>query len=1192
MRSIATCRFTQLAAEADWVRRPRRDFEETLMKSARRRVCQSGGRAFLGVVLLLIAWASPANLFAAGGDLDPTFDPGTGANSDIRAIALQPDGKIIIGGAFTDFRGIERNHIARLSAEGSVDVTFDFFGTGTDDVVYAIALQADGKVLIGGAFTTARGVARNRIARLNTDGSLDTTFDPGTGAGGEVRGIVVQPDNKIVIVGAFTSYNGTARNRIARLNPDGSLDTTFDPGTGASGSVFAIAAQPDGKFIIGGLFTSYNGTGRNRIARINSNGSLSITFVPGAGADFNVFAVAVQSDGGIVIGGLFSTYDGVARNGIAGINPDGSLDDTFDPGTGSGNVYAVAVQSDDKVTIGGFFASYNGVTRAGIARINTDGSLDPSFDPGTGTTASSFVYAVAVQTDGRILLGGTFTTYDGVTRSRIARALAAPGALSFSAATSNVNEGAGNATLTLTRTGGTDNSVSAKVTITDGTASPADYIFAPGALDPSFNPGTGADSTVFAVAVQPDGKVILAGLFTTYNGVARKSMARIDIDGSLDTSFNPGTGASSGIYAMATQPDGKIMIGGVFSTYQGISRNRIARVDASGSLDTTFDPGTGVAPNSVGTIVVQPDGKILIGGDFTTYNGFSRNGIARLNPNGSLDTTFDSAVGADGPVNEIVVQPDGKIFIGGFFSNYNNVSRNRVARVKPDGSLDTTFDPGTGASGAVSAAALQPDSKILIGGNITTYNGVARKNLARINSDGSLDLTFDPGTGGTNSVFVLTLQPDGQALIGGNFTTYNGVTLGGIARINSNGSLDTTFDPGTGTDGTVNSIVLHPEGAILVGGLFTTYNGVAQNGIFAVAGDLFATWAAGDATDKNFQLPIVDDSLLEGSETLNLTLSNFTGGAIAGANTTQTLTVIDNDSAPTPTPSPTPTTTPTPTPTPTSSPTPTPSSSPTPTPSSSPTPTPGTLGNISTRLSVQTGDNVLIGGFIVTGTQSKRVLIRAIGPSLPIAGKLANPTLELVGSSGTIVSNDDWRSFQETEIIATTIPPSNDLESAIVATLPANNSAYTAIVRGVNNGTGIALVEAYDLDQTVDSKLANISTRGLVQTGDNVMIGGVIVVGTTPRKVIVRAIGPSLPVPGALADPTLELYDINGMLLISNDNWRDTQEAEIIATTIPPTDDLESAIVQTLAPAAYTAIVRGTNNATGIGLVEAYALEP
>ena len=174
--------------------------------------------------------------------------------------------------------------------------------------------------------------------------------------------------------------------------------------------------------------------------------------------------------------------------------------------------------------------------------------------------------------------------------------------------------------------------------------------------------------------------------------------------------------------------------------------------------------------------------------------------------------------------------------------------------------------------------------------------------------------------------------------------------------------------------------------------------------------------------------------------------------------------------------------------------------------------------------------------------------------------------------------------------MATGIPPSNDLESAIVATLPANNSAYTAIMRGANNGTGVGLVEAYDLDRTVNSKLANISTRGFVQTGDNVLIGGLIVVGQNPLRIIVRAIGPSLSLTGKLANPTLELRDGNGALIRSNDNWRSDQEGEIIATGIPPTNDLESAIVENLAPGNYTAILRGLNGTTGIALVEGYAL--
>ncbi len=261
---------------------------------------------------------------------------------------------------------------------------------------------------------------------------------------------------------------------------------------------------------------------------------------------------------------------------------------------------------------------------------------------------------------------------------------------------------------------------------------------------------------------------------------------------------------------------------------------------------------------------------------------------------------------------------------------------------------------------------------------------------------------------------------------------------------------------------------------------------------------------------------------------------------------------------------------------------------------------PTLLANISTRLKVETGDNALIGGFIITGTQPKKVILRAIGPSLGLPGQLADPTIELRdGQGGLIWFNDDWHTgtqgfpSQETEIIASTVPPSNNFESAIVATLPANNSNYTAIVRGFNNLTGIALVEAYDLDQTVDSKLANISTRGLVGTGDNALIAGTIVLGFTPQRVLVRAIGPSLPVAGKLSDPTLELRDGQGTLIAANDNWQSDQAEDITATTVPPTDPVESAIVATLPASAafYTAIVRGLNNATGVGLVEIYGLE-
>jgi hypothetical protein len=253
---------------------------------------------------------------------------------------------------------------------------------------------------------------------------------------------------------------------------------------------------------------------------------------------------------------------------------------------------------------------------------------------------------------------------------------------------------------------------------------------------------------------------------------------------------------------------------------------------------------------------------------------------------------------------------------------------------------------------------------------------------------------------------------------------------------------------------------------------------------------------------------------------------------------------------------------------------------------------PVTLANISSRAVIQTGNNVVIGGFIITGTRLKNVAIRAIGPSLSLPGKISDPVLDLYDSTNHLIAtNDDWGMAGNTQaIIDAGLAPTNIRESVILITLAPGS--YTAIVRGYQDATGIGVVEVYDLDRTVNSRLANISTRAFVQTGDNVLIGGIIVLGPDSLPVIIRAIGPSLPLPNPLPNPALELHDGNGTTLATNDNWRSTQEAAIIATGIPPSSDLESAIVRTLAPGSYTAIVSGVGNTTGLAVVEAYGLLP
>ncbi len=255
--------------------------------------------------------------------------------------------------------------------------------------------------------------------------------------------------------------------------------------------------------------------------------------------------------------------------------------------------------------------------------------------------------------------------------------------------------------------------------------------------------------------------------------------------------------------------------------------------------------------------------------------------------------------------------------------------------------------------------------------------------------------------------------------------------------------------------------------------------------------------------------------------------------------------------------------------------------------------------NISTRLRVGSGDNVLIGGFIIGGNGTKNLILRAIGPSLAqggIADPLDDPTLELRNRSGAVIaSNNNWKDTQQNAIEATGIPPSDDRESAIVTNLPAD--AYTAIVRGANNTTGVAVIEAYDLAPTAAAKLNNVSTRGMVQTGQNVLIAGFITGeglgtgGTGTVKVLIRGLGPSLGqagVAGALADPTLDLHNANGALIAANNDWKDSQQAAIQATGIPPTNDREAAILATLPKSRYTAVLRGLANTSGVALIEVY----
>jgi uncharacterized delta-60 repeat protein len=383
----------------------------------------------------------------------------------------------------------------------------------------------------------------------------------------------------------------------------------------------------------------------------------------------------------------------------------------------------------------------------------------------------------------------------------------------------------------------------------------------PGAVLPGFNPGTSADATVRAIVFQPDGKSIIGGAFSNYRGVPRNGIARVNADGTLDASFNPGSGADDTVNALLLADNGQVIVGGDFVSINGVPRNGLARLNADGSVDASFDAGlvsgaraasTGAAfisrvssdrtgrmakaagvnsPGFVSSIQFAPNGQIIVGGGFQQLASVLAQGIARLNPNGVPDTTFKSSAGPNGKVNATVVQPDGKTLIAGEFTEINGVSRNGIARLKANGKVDPDFDPGAGAQGgSVKTIALQADGAVVLGGNFTSVNDQPRPRVARVKANGSVDNGFNPGSGADGEVRTVALESNGKILLGGSFQKVADSVLGALARLNSNGSLDQSFSPGSGANAPVNAIALKgsDSSSVLVGGDFTAVGNTSR----------------------------------------------------------------------------------------------------------------------------------------------------------------------------------------------------------------------------------------------------------------------------------------------------------------------------------------------------------------------------
>ena len=399
--------------------------------------------ALLAVPVVGLVGVGPAVGLDGSRDVTFTTNTGTGFNNFVYSVAIQSNGKIVVGGDFTQFSGSAVSYLIRLNADGTKDTSFTATVNG---YVNSIVVQLDNKIVIGGGFTQLNGSAVKYIARLNSDGTPDTAFTASVGSGfnSDVNALALQSDGKIVAGGAFTQFQGGGPAYVARLNADGTKDSTFagNVGSGLNLDVYSIALQSTGKIVIGGAFTQLGSASAKYLVRLNTDGTNDAAFTSalGTGLDSTVYALDAQSNDKVVVGGVFTTLAGTGAGYAARLNSDGSPDTAFLSTIGAGfnsDVYSVVVQPDDEILLGGTYVQLGGTLAGHVVRLNTDGSTDTVFASNVGPAFNGDVYAMAVQSDGKVVAVGSFTQYNGVTTNRIAR---------FDASAGQVNPGTGGAT--------------------------------------------------------------------------------------------------------------------------------------------------------------------------------------------------------------------------------------------------------------------------------------------------------------------------------------------------------------------------------------------------------------------------------------------------------------------------------------------------------------------------------------------------------------------------------------------------------------------------------------------------------------------------------------------------------------------------------------------------------------------------
>jgi uncharacterized delta-60 repeat protein len=777
------------------------------------------------------------------------------------ALALQTDGKALLGGDFASVDGQWRRGLARLNADGTLDSEFHPLVEGFSGTVYALAVQLDDSVLVGGRFTSVDRQTRINLARLRPDGRLDPIFNP-TGVPGEfVFCFALQPDGKILVGGAFTSLGGYPRSNLARLNPDGTVDSSFNPGV--EGMVHSLVVQPDGRILVGGGFSSLAGQPCASLGRLRPDGSYDASFV--GGSPGLVQSLAPQADGRILVGGYFAELAGQPCNFLGRLEPDGAFDASFRPEPNDA-ILSVAVQADGRILVAGGFNSLGGQPRHSLGRLNADGTLDPTFEP----EADRVVYALALQADGRVLVGGRFSLCNGQPRTGIAR-VANTGPpeeiLNFNGATINwsrsgtgpvvswVNfEASTNGTEWIPQ--GTGQRLPSGWQL-DGLNLPSDSsIRARGFLGGGYTGGSGwfvrTAAGRPAISRQPSSRTNDFGTFATLSVLAEGGpplsyqWRKDGVDLADAENIRGARSATLRLYPAAGSDRAgySVMVSNSYGSVTSIVANLRVNDPAfiTQPTDQVTSPGQTVlfltdvvgteplelqwrkngvdVPGAVESTLTLTNAQWTDGADYT---------LTATNAWGSV--TSSSAVlafpagldgfnpGANGTVYALAVDPGNRIVVGGDFTTLGGQNHVRIGRVNLDGTVDAGFSAS--ANSTVFCLAAQHDGGFLVGGQFTSITDQPRSGLARLDANGALDDRFQSEANGV--VHALALQPDGRILVAGSFTSLGGVSRANLGRLHADGTLDPTFIGAA--DGAVYSIALQPDGRILVGGAFTMLNG-------------------------------------------------------------------------------------------------------------------------------------------------------------------------------------------------------------------------------------------------------------------------------------------------------------------------------------------------------------------------------